>query len=132
MKKDIRIPVSENIHVAIIHEWNEEFQCNDWNAYLINNSDSAVEMVFVSTHGYAETVKTSTMRHGLGTISAKSHAKIELLHEDVLKLNNEFFVSYFGQRDGKLYEKKFLFRKNTINERAMRDIPVMNCKGILA
>ena len=33
--------------------------------------------------------------------------------------------------DDKLYEKKYIFRKNTINERALREIPVMEVEGVL-
>lgn len=131
MKKDIEIPVALGVYVAAIREWNEEFQCFDWNAYIINDTDTVLEMVFVSTKGYDGQTKTSVMRHGLGTIPLKSFSKIEYLQDDVLKLNNEFFITYFAQSDGKLYEKKFLFNKNSINEHATRDIPVINKKGVL-
>ncbi|KKL21970.1 hypothetical protein LCGC14_2440110, partial [marine sediment metagenome] len=45
MKKDIEIPVAKDVYVAIIHEWNDEFLSKDWNAYVINARNTAIEMV---------------------------------------------------------------------------------------
>jgi len=52
MKKDIEIPVVENVYVAVVKEWNEEFLARDWNSYIINDRDTAIEMVLVVTKGY--------------------------------------------------------------------------------
>jgi len=130
MKKDIEIPVARNVYVGIVHEWNEEFLSKDWNAYLINDQDIALEMAIVVTKGYDGEVKTSTMRHGLGTIPAKSFMKIELLQEDVLRLHNEFFLTYFVGNT--LFEKKFMFPKDTVSEQAIQELPVMGMSGVLA
>jgi hypothetical protein len=63
-------------------------------------------------------------------VEANSSVKIELLENNVLQLNNEFMLTYF--LDGKLYDKKFTFRSNTINEKATVELPVVNQRGILA
>lgn len=128
MKKDIEIPIAKDVHVAVIREWNDEFLSKDWNAYLINNRKDAIEMAIVVSKGYDGDIKTSTMRHGLGTLGPKSFAKIEVLQEEVLALTNEFFVTFFAE--GKLYEKKFLFQKNTISEKSLTTIPVIEKEGI--
>jgi len=129
MKKDIEIPVVKNVYVAVVHEWNEEFLSKDWNAYIINNRETAIDMVLIVSKGYDGETKTSKMRHGIGKVEAKSFAKIELMQEDILKLNNEFYVTFFA--DDKLYEKKYIFRKNTINEKALQEIPIMEIEGVL-
>jgi len=129
MKKDIEIPIVKEVYVAVVHEWNEEFLSKDWNAYIINDRESAIDMVLIVSKGYDGEVKTSKMRHGIGKVAAKSFAKIELMQEDVLRLNNEFYVTFFA--DDKLYEKKYIFRKNTINENAMQKLPVMEVEGVL-
>ncbi len=129
MKKDIEIPVVENVYVAVVKEWNEEFLAQDWNSYIINDRDTAIEMVLVVTKGYDGDQKTSLLRHGIGTIAPKSSAKIEMLQEELLRMNNEFAVTFFA--DDKLYEKKYVFRKNTINENAFQDLPVMDQRGVL-
>ena len=130
MKKDIEIPIAENVHVAIVPEWNDEFLERNWNAYIINDRDTLIEAVIAVSSGYEADRKTSTMRHGLGDIPAKEYRKIEMIQEDLLAFNNEFFVTFFA--DDKLYEKRFTFEKYTISESNLVPIPVMDLEGILA
>lgn len=130
MKKDIEIPIAKEVYVAIVHEWNDEFLSKDWNAYIINNRSTPIEMVLVVSVGFDGERKTSTMRHGIGLVGAKSYEKIELLTEEVLVLNNEFFVTFYA--DAKLYEKRFLFKKNSINPQAFVHIPIIEKEGVLA
>ncbi len=129
MKKDIEIPIVANVYIAVVKEWDEEFLAQSWNSYIINDRDIAIEMVLVVTKGYDRDRKTSLLRHGIGTIEPKSYAKIEMLQEALLEMNNEFAVTFFA--DSKLYEKKYIFRKHTINENAFQDLPVMNQRGVL-
>lgn len=129
MKKDIEIPEVEGIYVAAVREKHEEFQSMDWNAYLINDRPTSVDTVLIVTRGYDDKDTTSTMRHSIKELPPQSFAKVEFLQDDVLKLNNEFSVSFFSE--GKMYHKKYIFRKNTINEKALQEVPVMGKKGIL-
>ena len=129
MKKDIDIPVVKDVYVAVVQEYNDIYKTTDWNAYIINNKDVALEMILIVTRGYDENRGTSTMRHKLEKLPCKSYAKIELVQEEVLELNNEFIVTYF--EDNKMFDKTFLFRRNTINERALQQIPLMKIKGVI-
>lgn len=129
MKKDIEIPVSKGVYIAIVHEWNEEFLSKEWNSYIINDNSLEIEMVLVVTKGYDEDKKTSTMRHGIGKVNSKSFSKIELIQESLLKLNNEFYVTYFVGNT--LYEKTFIFQKNTVGENSTQELPVMKIDGII-
>jgi hypothetical protein len=129
MKKDIEIPKVEGVYMAVVEEYNEIYKTDDWNAYIINESDVDLEMILIVSRGYNAEKETSTMRHKLEKLPAKSYAKAEWLQEDVFALNNEFRVTFF--EGGKMYDKKFLFRKNTINKNAFREIPLMNTTGIL-
>ncbi|GGX29817.1 hypothetical protein [Aquimarina muelleri] len=129
MKKDIEIPVVEDVYIAVVKEWDEKFLNQDWYAYIINDRGIAIEMVLVVTKGYDEERKTSLLRHGIGTIESKSFAKIEMIQEELLSMNNEFSVTFFEK--GKLYDKKYLFKKNTINENTFQDLPVMKRSGVL-
>lgn len=129
MKKDIYIPKVENVHVAVVYEYNDIYKSNDWNAYIINDKEVDLEMVLIVTRGYSETKETSTMRHKLDRLPAKSFAKIELMQEAVLQLNNEFKVTFF--ENNALFDKTYLFRKNTINIKALQTMPLMNKKGVL-
>lgn len=130
MKKDIEIPVAKDVYVAAVLEWNEEFLSKDWNAYVINNRTTAIDMVLIVSKGFDGERKTSLMRHAIGAVEAKSFAKIELMQEDILALNNEFFVTYYA--DNKIYEKRFLFKKNTVNENSLSEIPLIEKEGVFA
>lgn len=129
MKKDIHIPKVENVYVSIVNEHNDIYKTKDWNAYIINNKNVDLEMVLIVSKGFSETKETSVMRHKLNRLPAKSYAKIELLQEDVLELNNEFKVSFF--EGNIMFDKTYVFRKGTINEKAFQTIPVMDIKGVL-
>lgn len=129
MKKDILIPEVKEVYIAVVREYNDDYKVFDWNAYIINDKPVALEMVIIVTKGYSEDKKTATFRKKIESLPAKSYAKIEMILEDVLAINNLFNVSFF---DGnQLFEKSFEFRKNTINEKAFQEIPLMNLKGVL-
>ena len=129
MKKDIEIPESKGIYLAAVREKNEEFQSMEWNAYLINDRETSIEMVLIVTQGFDKEESTSTMRHSIKMLPAKSFAKIEFLQDEVLRLNNQFSVTYFA--DDKMYEKTFLFLKNSVNEAALKDLPIIKKQGVL-
>jgi len=128
MKKDIEIPVVENVSIAVVKEWNIEFEMDDWNAYIINQNNQSIDAVMIVTQGFSSYKKTSKFRHMLGTVPANGSLKIELMQESILPFRNEFSVTYF--LDNKLFDKKFIFRENTINERALQDIPTLTNKGV--
>lgn len=130
MKKDIEIPIAKDVYVAIIHEWNEEFLSKDWNAYVLNDRTSPIEMVLVVSKGFDGEKKTSLMRHAIGVVGAKSFEKIEVVQEEVLQLNNEFFVTYYA--DNKLYEKRFEFSKGSVTVPNLTTIPLVEKDGVLA
>jgi hypothetical protein len=129
LKKDIHIPEVKDVYIAVVHEYNETYKVYDWNAYIINDKSVALDMVIIVTKGYSEAKKTATFRKKIDVLPAKSFAKIEMLLENVLSINNRFNVSFF--EDNTLFEKSFEFRKNTINEKALQNIPLINIKGVL-
>jgi len=131
MKKDIQIPEVTNVFIAIVKEFNEEFQCEDWNAYIINNKEVAIEMVLIVSKGYDEDklLETSLMRKKIEKLPAKSFAKIELLQGEVVNISNFFNVTFFEENT--MYDKKYEFEKGTIKEGALRNIPLLNKRGIL-
>jgi glucan biosynthesis protein len=130
VKKDIDIPEVENVYVAAVKVYNESFKVEEWNAYLINDRDEAIEMALIVSKAYDNKKETSVIRHKLEKLPSKSFAKIEFIQEEVLALNNQFQVTFFA--DGKMFEKKYLFRKNSVNEKALREIPIIPNKGVLA
>ena len=129
MKKDIHIPEVKDVYIAVVHDYNDDYKVYDWNAYIINDKAVDLEMVIIVTKGYSEAKKTATFRKKIELLPAKSFAKIELLLDDILAINNRFDVSFF--ENNTVFEKSFEFRKNTINEKALQNIPLMNVKGVL-
>jgi hypothetical protein len=69
------------------------------------------------------------MRHKIERLPARSFAKIELMQEEILTLDNHFKVTFF-QHD-RMFEKEFILKKNTFKEGALRHIDILNKKGIL-
>jgi len=131
MKKDIEIPEVTDVLMAVVKEYNEEFQCDDWNAYIINNKEEDIEMVLIVSKGYDEDklIETAVLRHKIEKLPANSFTKVELMQEDILKLSNFFNVTFF--EDSQMFEKKYLFEKGAIKEGNLRIIPMLNKRGIL-
>jgi hypothetical protein len=132
MKKDIIPPIVEDVAIAVIREQNELGE-NEWNAYLINLKEVTLEGVLITSKGYGalneEEVKTTTLRHFLDELPAKSFKKIEPIVETVFGLNNEFWLSFFI--NSVMYDKKYIFLPETIIEENFTLVPVINKKGVM-
>ena len=129
MKDDILFPKVDGVYVAVVNEYNETYKTQDWNAYIINDKEIDLDIVLIVTNGYSENKITSTFRKKLDKLPAKSYAKIELMQEELFALNNQFKVSFF--EGNTMFDKTYLFRKNTINIKALQPIPLMKVKGVL-
>ena len=129
MKKDIEIPEVEGVYLAVVNEYNSIYKTQDWNAYIINDKDVDLEMVLIVTSGYNDTKMTSIFRKKLDKLPKKSYAKIELMQEDLFALNNQFKVTFF--EGNRMFDKTYLFRKNTINLKALQPLPLMDVRGVL-
>ncbi|MEN8804165.1 MAG: hypothetical protein ABF278_00890 [Wenyingzhuangia sp.] len=133
MKKDIVIPEITDVFMAIVKEYNEEFQCDDWNAYLVNDRDEDLEMAILVSKGYDEEkwIETSLMRKTIEKLPAKSFAKVELVMPDLFKLTNFYNTTFFIGKN--MYEKRFEFPKNSLKQGALRVIKQLgNKEGIVA
>ncbi len=129
MKKDIQIPKVEGVYIAIVNEYNDIYKTQDWNAYIINDKEVDLDMVIIVTSGYSKEKTTSIFRKKLDKLPKKSYAKIELMQEPLFALNNTFKVSFF--EGNTMFDKTYLFRENTINVKAMQQLPLMKTKGVL-
>ena len=47
MKADITIPEVENVFLAAVSEWSDDFMEKVWNVYLVNDSDFDLDGVMV-------------------------------------------------------------------------------------
>ncbi|RZJ70258.1 MAG: hypothetical protein EOO45_12910 [Flavobacterium sp.] len=133
MKKDIIIPKAENVYIAAVQEWNDDFMKKTWYAYLINDGDFTLDAVMVVSSASAmidgEMRKTSLLRHAFVEVPPVSAVKIELVEDSVLALDNQFMVTYFI--DNVLYDKTYIFKANTIDEDNTEEVPVLFKDGIM-
>lgn len=130
MRKDIEMPKAKDIHIVAVKEWDEDFAGQQWNIYLINNRSDLISTVLVLSRGKNEDHKTSTLRHGLGDIEPKRAIKVEFILQEVLGFTNEYLVTFFAEN--KLFERKFIFSPNSISDKLMVELPVMESEGIFA
>jgi len=130
LKKDIHFPNVKDVYIAIVKEEHPEYKTQDWNAYIINNSDADLDTVLIVSQGFSEKKVTPPMRHSLKLLPARSFAKIEYLQDAVLQLHNEFKVTYF--QGNVMFDKTYLFNKDSIKDSALKPVPLIQIKGILA
>tara|TARA_R110002049_G_scaffold305714_2_gene503048 strand:- start:2024 stop:2428 length:405 start_codon:yes stop_codon:yes gene_type:complete len=131
MRKDFEIPEVKGVSVAIIHEELEGE--SGWYVYLINENNEDLKNVLVSSSGYKkeqdEVIKTSVLRHMIADLPPMSYARVESIMDDVFHLNNQYWVSF--QLEGVLYDKKYIFLPDSIQEKNTTLVPVIGKKGIL-
>ena len=133
MKKDIIIPEVENVFMAVVQEWSDDFMEKVWYAYLVNDSDFQLDGVMVVSKAFGtldgEMRKTSLLRHAFAEIPEVSVAKIEMIEKSLLALNNEFMVTFFIGNT--LYDKKFIFKANSIQEANQEEVPILFVEGVI-
>jgi len=126
MKKDIDFSPVKNVHVVIAKE-------DGWKAYLINRGADKLENILITSKGYGdlknEKQKTSILRHMIPYLDSNEYALIEPIDESVFHLNNEYWVSYYI--DKQVYDKKFIFVPDTIIEANLTYIEELQLHGVL-
>lgn len=131
MKKDIEFPEVKDVGIAIVPEF--EDGGSTWVAYFINFRKNNLQNVMISSSGYGEIdgrkKETTILRYFFDEIQGLSFKKLEIMLEDSFKLTNQFWVSFY--ESNVLYEKKFIFVQESINETNMVLIPVIQKKGII-
>ncbi len=130
MRKDIDIPQVENVHIVAVKEWDKDFTDQLWNVYVINNREDEISMVLVISRGKSDARKTTTLRQNLGDIKPNTSAKVEFIPDEVLAFTNEYLLTFFAEN--KLFERKFIFKPNSISEANLEKVPVLDRKGVLA
>lgn len=130
MKKDIQIPEVSGVEMAIVFEHNDIYNSDDWNVYIINKKDVDLELVVIVSKGYNDQKISSILRKKIAVLPANSFAKVELIQPELFALTNEFQVSFF--ENNTLYDKTFTFEKGSVKEGALRMIPALQKRGVIA
>jgi hypothetical protein len=132
MKKDLPENIVEDIAVVVALE-NEGPESKLWYVYILNLKDTPIENVLITSKGYGEKngeqVKTSTLRHMIPLIEPGGYALIEPIDEQTFGLNNEYWLSYYIDRE--IFDKKFIFLPESIVESNFIRLPVINKPGVM-
>lgn len=128
MIKDINNPAVENVWLAVVKEGE-----NDWKVYLVNRNQEVLHTVMITSKGYGfkegKEQKTSVLRHMIPHLEAGEYALIEPMDPSVFHLNNEYWVSYFIEKQ--LYDKKYIFVPDSIKDENLVYIKELDQKGVL-
>ena len=131
MKKDIERPKVENVAMAVVKETDGAEPA--WGVYLINEKNTPLSSVLVSSAGYGmvngREVKTSQLRHFLEDVDSMSFAKVEVVVPEVFGLTNQYLLSFYIDRV--IFDKKFIFLAESIIEDNLVNIPLINRPGVL-
>jgi hypothetical protein len=130
MLKDINREEIEDIAIAVVPS---EEDSSIWEVYMINLKEEGLENVIVASKGYGvykgEEVKTSVLRHYLGSFQPLDIRLIEPIQKEMFGLNNEYWVSfYIGQN---IFDKKFIFLPESITEDNFIRIPFIDRPGVM-
>lgn len=128
MKKDIDFPVVKDVQVAIARQRGEDHK-NNWAVFIINRNNLPLRNVLVTSVGYNNEQKTSTLRHFIDDVSSNSFAQIELIDPSVFHLTNEYWVSFW--LNDELYDKRYVFVPDSIVEDNIIPIKILEREGVL-
>ena len=132
MKADIEELVGNHVSVYIVKTDNKDEQGLDvWDAMLYNESAFKLENILINTKGYGRIedreVSTATMRYFKDNLDPGTSFTIEPITAEVLKINNEFWITY--SLDSKLFERKIVF---TSKDREVESLSVFGKEGYKA
>ena len=132
MKKDLPVNIVEDISIAVVLE-SATPEVKNWTVYLVNEKEVGLTNVLVSSKGYGQKdgkeVKTSSLRHFLGDIPAKSSVQIEVIDTQVFGLTNEYWLSYYI--DNTIFDKKYIFLPESIVDDNLSKVPLVNKPGVI-
>lgn len=120
MKQDIPFEPVVGVSIAIVPDTDApvgEGSQPTWQVFLLNSNDFALENVIIAADGYGtqpdgEAVRTSTLRYHFPEIGPHSATPIEFIDPAVFHLTNQYWVSYY--RDRQIFDRKFLFVPDSI------------------
>lgn len=132
MMKDIDIPEVKNVTLAVART-QAPGEKSEWRVYLINKNEHPIENTLVASKGYGERdgekQETSVLRHFLQTVAPHSATLIEPIDPAVFHLNNEYWVSYYIDRQ--IFDKRFVFVPDSIREDNLSFIKEIELEGVL-
>ncbi len=131
MLKDIDFKRVTDLAMAVVP--NTEEGSDDYKVYLLNLKDEPIEGVMINSVGYGtvddKEVKTSNIRQLIDRIDPQTAIAVELITEELKSLSNQFWVSFW--QNGELYDKKYVFVRESINEEFFTEVPIVGQRGVM-
>ena len=132
MKADLPNNIVEDVAIAVVL-MNETPEVKNWKVYIINLKNEAITNILITSKGYGEKdgkqVKTSLLRHSIADLTPQSYAGVEAIDTQVFGLTNEYWLSYYIDKE--IFDKKFIFLPESIVEGNMIRIPILNKPGVM-
>jgi hypothetical protein len=132
MLSHIQKPEVKNVTIAIARH-QAIGESHEWKVYLLNQNNFALENILVASKGYGqkdgEDQKTSVLRHFFDSVEPNSATLIEPIDPTVFHLNNEYWVSYYINRE--VYDKKFVFVPDSICEANLTFIKELETQAVV-
>lgn len=131
MKKDIDFKPVNGITMAVAKEGTDESSV--WQTFILNQSEFHVHNVIIVSKGYGssngEKQETSILRHYIENLPPQSFAAVEMLDPSVFHLFNEYWVSYYVDKN--IYDKKYNFVPGSISNENLSEISFLGKQGVL-
>lgn len=132
MKKDILFPKPDGVHMAAVYETDSE-GTQGWFVYVINTRKDLIHSVMCTSKGYGKVDGkekiTSTLRRVLPDMASESAQKVEYVPEELLGMNNEYWLSFY--EDKQIFDKKYIFMAESLIHENEVLVPIIGKKGIL-
>jgi hypothetical protein len=134
MREELLGPKVEGVAVAVVKQIGEE-NATIYNVYLINLREDIIEGIIITSEGFGvnvetgEKIKTSSLRHSMELMLPNEAAKVEPIMEDVFGMTNQYWVSFWI--NDTMYDKKYIFLPETIQEKNMKMIPSIGLEGVI-
>jgi hypothetical protein len=114
MKKDIPIHSAAQVGIALMPNPEDDV----WEVYLVNMKNRMIRDIIINSKGYGELdgkkIETQTMRYFIPYLGNENAQKIELIHNDLTQVANEYWITFYI--DGNIYDKKVVFVQGSIDE----------------
>lgn len=134
MLKDIDFKKVTDLALAVVPDVEDGVVAPDqWKVYLINLRKEPITSIMVSSQGYGNVdgkeVKTSVLRQLIDFLGGEEYITIEIITEELTLISNQFWVSFYV--GGELFDKKYVFVRESINEEFYTHIPLLDKKGVM-
>ncbi len=129
MKKDIPIHSAAQVGIALMPNPEDDV----WEVYLVNMKNRMIRDIIINSKGYGELdgkkIETQTMRYFIPYLGNENAQKIELIHNDLTQVANEYWITFYI--DGNIYDKKVVFVQGSIDETYFTTIPILEKRGVM-